>query len=56
MIKRLCLDLETKKKKRPGVAFEDGPTPVYRTVKALNFLYSGERACGKDKIGRSNNG
>ncbi len=34
------LDLETKKKKKPGadgVEFIDEPIPVYRTVKALPF-------------------
>lgn len=31
------LDLKTKKRKRPDVAFIDEPIPVYRTVKALPF-------------------
>jgi hypothetical protein len=31
------LDLETKKKKKPGAGFEDETIPLYRTVKALPF-------------------
>jgi hypothetical protein len=31
------LDMETKKKKKPGEEFTDEPIPLYRTVKALPF-------------------
>jgi hypothetical protein len=45
------LDLETKKKKKPGVdgEFIDEPIPVYRTVKALPFYTALSKPAAKTK-------
>src|SRR5215510_14122889 len=43
------LDLETKKKKKPGADFEDETIPLYRTVKALPFYTLLSKPAAKTK-------